>query len=293
MEMIHPGGYFPAGRPTPAAAAVAAIHAAGGSGVEGWFPDGADALPPHVAAALALAAGARARMAWSEAAEYLDGVSMLAPQISSTALKAAVANEVACIALLRGDACEPADTEDVLADGAPPVEHGRTLLNAGVAAGLAGDAGAALDRFTEAERILADAGDEHGLVLAGANRAWALVQAQELAAAWRSAADALKRARRAKDEHGTAVGLMATALVDLARGSANGARQRFGEAQRGFSRTGDVLRQVQCCHALGEIAYDGNDAIRAGALYRDGLALARPAGAQDAIERLTLLFEHR
>jgi hypothetical protein len=86
---------------------------------------------------------------------------------------------------------------------------------------------------------------------------------------------------------------MATGLVDLARGSRNEARQRLGDALRTFGRAGDVLRQVQCCHVLGEIAYDGEDAIRAGALYRDGLALARPAGAQQAIDRLTLLFEHR
>ena len=44
---------------------------------------------------------------------------------------------------------------------------------------------------------------------------------------------------------------------------------------------------------LGEIAYDGEDPIRAGAHYRDGLGLARTAGAVGTVELLTMRFEHR
>jgi hypothetical protein len=50
---------------------------------------------------------------------------------------------------------------------------------------------------------------------------------------------------------------------------------------------------VQCHYLLGEIAYLGEDPIRAGAHYRDALAIARAAEAQEWIELLTLRFEHR
>jgi ATP/maltotriose-dependent transcriptional regulator MalT len=172
-------------------------------------------------------------------------------------------------------------------------DGGRAVLNHAIDVALEGGVEAALEQLAKAERLLAEEGDEHGRVLAGASRAWAHVQRGEPREAWTAASDALRRARRNKDEHGTAIGLMASALVDHARGAYAEARSRLGDASRRFERCGDVLRQVQCRHVLGEIAYDGEDPIRAGSLYREGLGLARKAGHQDAVDRLTLLFEHR
>jgi hypothetical protein len=293
MEMIHPGGFFPAAHPLPTAAQLARAEALQEDADEGWIERGDD-VPPRWYAHLARASAARARLDWSAAEAELASVDAVAAEMGDAGLRAALMNERACISILRGDAADVAALRNLAAsEDAPPVQRGRAEINLGVVAGLAGDADEALAAFARAEAPLAHAGDEHRLVLLGANRAYALTGALDLPAAWRAAADALRRARRVKDEHGTGVGLTATGLVDLARGTRNEARQRLGDALRTFGRAGDVLRQVQCCHVLGEIAYDGEDPIRAGALYRDGLALARPAGAQQAIDRLTLLFEHR
>ncbi|HKP74719.1 MAG TPA: hypothetical protein VJT67_04215, partial [Longimicrobiaceae bacterium] len=104
---------------------------------------------------------------------------------------------------------------------------------------------------------------------------------------------ALRLARREKQDGWVALATFGSALVALARGRRAGARTRLGEAVRLFARSGDAMRQVQCHYLLGEIAYLGEDPIRAGAHYRDGLAVARAAGAQVWIELLTLRFEHR
>ena len=62
---------------------------------------------------------------------------------------------------------------------------------------------------------------------------------------------------------------------------------------RAFTRSGDRLRSVQCHFMLGEIAYEAEDPIRAGSHYRDGLSVAREAGATALVELLSLRFEHR
>jgi tetratricopeptide (TPR) repeat protein len=269
MEMIHPGGYFPAMQPAPSGEA----HADGSA-----------------SEAMATAAAARLRMNWDAVAEAL-GALISSPDAG---VRSAAVAELAGVHLLRGDLdVAQRAAEGALAGDAAPRERGRATLDLGIIRALRGDVDAGLEHLARADVWLAEAGDDHGRVLAGASRAWALVGRAQLRDAWNAAADALRRARRIKDDHATSVGLMATALVDHARGSRGEARQRLGEAVRGFARAGDVLRQVQCHHLLGEIAYEGEDPIRAGALYREALSLARPAGAQEAIDRLTLLFEHR
>jgi hypothetical protein len=125
------------------------------------------------------------------------------------------------------------------------------------------------------------------------NRAQALLEAGELALADDEAAAALRLARREKQDRWVALASLCAALVALARGRRADARTRLGEAARRFARAGDALRQVQCHYLLGEIAYLGEDPIRAGAHYRDALAIARAAEAQEWIELLTLRFEHR
>ena len=129
--------------------------------------------------------------------------------------------------------------------------------------------------------------------VADANRSAAHLGDGRLDRAERAAAAALRAGRRTRDEGVAAIGGLASALAHLARGRRADARTRLGEAVRGFARSGEVLRQVQCHHLLGEIAYDGEDPIRAGAHYRDALKLARQAGATAAVELLMLRFEHR
>ncbi|HWK89465.1 MAG TPA: hypothetical protein VNP72_05700 [Longimicrobium sp.] len=157
-----------------------------------------------------------------------------------------------------------------------------------VVAGLRG-------RHAEALALLrpGDADDGALRVLARANECQALIGVGDMAAAEDAAAHALKAARRLKDEALIAAALFALALAHVARGRRGEARQRLGEALRGFAKAGDVLRQVQCHHLLGDLAYDAEDAVRAGSHYRDGLALARKAGMDEAVELLTLRFEHR
>jgi hypothetical protein len=81
--------------------------------------------------------------------------------------------------------------------------------------------------------------------------------------------------------------------VHRARGERSLARTRLVESARAFARAEDRLRAVQCHYLLGEIAYETEDPIRAGSHYRDGLAIAREAGAAALVELLTLRFEHR
>lgn len=168
----------------------------------------------------------------------------------------------------------------------------RAEIGLALAAGMAGDAEQALRLLGVAAKLVGD-DDAEVLLLMRLNRAQALLAAGELGRAAAEAAAALKLARREKMEHAVALAQLGGALVHLARGRRNDARSSLADAVRGFARTGDALRQVQSHYLLGEIAYLGEDPIRAGSHYRDGLALARAAGAQPWIELLTLRFEHR
>jgi tetratricopeptide (TPR) repeat protein len=150
---------------------------------------------------------------------------------------------------------------------------------------------AALAMLEEASALAR--GDAASDVLVLLNRAQLLLETGDLARAADEAAAALRVARREKRERWVALASLGAALVHIARGRRAAARSRLGEAVRLFARTGDALRQVQCHYLLGEIAYLGDDPIRAGAHYRDALALARPAGKQEWVELLTLRFEHR
>ncbi|HEX8245753.1 MAG TPA: hypothetical protein VF541_19730 [Longimicrobium sp.] len=168
----------------------------------------------------------------------------------------------------------------------------RARIDEAVAAGLAGEHGRALEHLAAAEQAL-DAGNHLGRLLVLANRAQALLDAGDLDAAAREAGAALRLARREKQEHWTALASLGVALAQLARGRRNEARARLGDAVRLFARADDGPRQVQCHYLLGEVAWIGEDPIRAGSHYRDALAIARPAGAQEWIDLLTLRFEHR
>jgi tetratricopeptide (TPR) repeat protein len=196
-------------------------------------------------------------------------------------------------ALLAGDVEGGASIARAVLQGSPSApERFAALLALAVADGLRGRYAEALDGIGAAEAALGEP-DDLQRVLVLANRSAALVALWRLTEAERAAAEALKAGRRMKDDHQAAVGGFARAVAHLARGRRADARTRLAEAVRGFAKAGDLLRQVQCHHLLGEIAYDGEDPIRAGSHYRDGLALARPAGALAAVELLTLRFEHR
>jgi len=175
-------------------------------------------------------------------------------------------------------------------DGSVAAAELRVLVAGAVTEALAGrhrDALAMLDRAQPA-------GDSPGgRLLVAMNRAQALLECGELARAEDEAAAALRLARREKRDGWVALATLGFALVALARGRRADARSRLGEAVRLFARAADAMRQVQCHYLLGEIAYLGEDPIRAGAHYRDALAVARAAGAQEWIELLTLRFEHR
>ncbi|HEX8694522.1 MAG TPA: hypothetical protein VF746_19015 [Longimicrobium sp.] len=165
-------------------------------------------------------------------------------------------------------------------------------IEAGVEAGLAGDGAGALRRFDLAAAELPPEA-LYGRLLLGIDRAQALLLLDDAAGAEDEAVRALRLARREKREHWMALAGLGVALVYLARGRRAEARTRLGEAVRGFARHGDRLRQIQCHYVLGEIAYLGEDPIRAGSHYRDGLAVAREACEQEWIELLTSRFEHR
>jgi tetratricopeptide (TPR) repeat protein len=219
-------------------------------------------------------------------------VAPLAAELSPSETARAL-NERACALLYAGalDAAEAACAAAMeIADA--PGERWRTLVNLGVLAALRGDEEMALRWIGEAETRVPQ-GDAYARLLVLVNRSQALMALGELPQAEEAAAAALRLGRRERDDHWAALGGLALGLVHLARGLRNQARARLGEAARGFARAGDVLRQVQCHYALGEIAYDSDDPIRAGAHYRDGLALARQAAAVDVVELLTLRFEHR
>jgi tetratricopeptide (TPR) repeat protein len=175
-------------------------------------------------------------------------------------------------------------------DAADAVAELRVLVAGAVAAALAGPHAEALQLLDRAQPA---GSSPAGRLLIGMNRAQALLEAGELALADDEAAAALRLARREKQDHWVALASLGAALVGLARGRRADARGRLGDAVRLFARAGDPLRQVQCHYLLGEIAYLGEDPIRAGAHYRDALGVAREADAQEWIELLTLRFEHR
>lgn len=166
-----------------------------------------------------------------------------------------------------------------------------TLVLRAVAEAMDGRHATALAMLDEASPLAR--GDAAADLLVLLNRAQLLLEIGDLARGDDEAAMALRVARREKREGWIALASLGAALVHVARGRRAAARARLGEAVRLFARTGAALRQVQCHYLLGEIAYTGDDPIRAGAHYRDALALARPAGEQEWVELLTLRFEHR
>jgi tetratricopeptide (TPR) repeat protein len=244
----------------------------------------------HVLEAAGLARG---RMAWARADTLAREGAELARRLRLPAMLGAALNESAAARIHAGmlDDAEVAARQAQEAGGA---EHPRAEVNLGVVAALRGDGDEALGRFAAAEAALhGGEADEWTLLLVQANRAMALVARNELAAAQRSAEAALKTGRRARDDHRAALGGLALALAHHARGVRNEARHRLADAVRAFTRGGDQLRAVQCHFMLGEIAYEAEDPIRAGSHYRDGLAVAREAGAAGLVELLSLRFEHR
>lgn len=249
-------------------------------------------FPPLRAAAgqpmLAEAAAARLATDWRAARCAAEHAAAQAMEAGSGDADAQL--ELAGVAILSGHVDEAEALYRRLLDGdsGRPVRF-RAMLGVAVAAGVRGDYAAALDAIDAA----GGAGDDADAVVLLANRSAALLGVGRLWEAERAGADALRAGRRMKDEHQAAVGGFAAGMAHLARGRANEARTRLAECARAFARAGDVLRQVQCHHLLGEIAYDGEDPIRAGSHYRDGLGLARTAGATGTVELLTLRFEHR
>jgi len=175
-------------------------------------------------------------------------------------------------------------------DGSDAAAELRVLVAGAVDSAIAGRQS---DTLTILDRAQPGASNPAARLLIALNRAQALLELGELADADAEAVAALRLARREKQDRWVALASLATALASLARGRRADARSRLGEAVRLFARAGDATRQVQCHYLLGEIAYLGEDPIRAGAHYRDALAVARVAGAQEWIELLTLRFEHR
>ncbi|HYR08245.1 MAG TPA: hypothetical protein VEQ60_10770, partial [Longimicrobium sp.] len=201
--------------------------------------------------------------------------------------------ELAAAALLSGRLDEAEVLyRRVLEGDAGPAARSRAMLGLAAVTGVRGEYEAALDAIAAAEAA-GPAPDDADLALLLANRSAVLLGMGKLGKAEHMGAEALRAGRRLKDDYLAAIGGFAAALAHLARGRRNDARTRLAESVRAFARAGDVLRQVQCHHLLGEIAYDGEDPIRAGAHYRDGLGLARTAGAVGTVELLTLRFEHR
>jgi tetratricopeptide (TPR) repeat protein len=186
--------------------------------------------------------------------------------------------------LSEGDAAPAGDT----AAAARPDPFGAAVAPV-AARGIAGDPAGALEALGRA----GDAPDDASRAVSEANRSAAFLALGELERAERAAAGAVRAGRRARSDAAEAAGQLAAALARLARGGRGEARARLGEAVRGFARSGDRLRQVQCHHLLGEIAWEAEDPIRAGAHYRNALALAREGGMDAAVEVLTLRFEHR
>jgi tetratricopeptide (TPR) repeat protein len=265
VDPLWPGGFFPPLRPASAA-------------TEGM---------------LAQAAAARLATDWPAARSAAEHAAAQALEAGSADGEADALGEMAACALLAGRVDEAEALYRRILDGdAGPSPRFRAMLGLAVVVGVRGDFEAAqegIGGLKDAEATLDDA----DLTLLLANRSAALLGLGRLGKAEHAGAEALRAGRRLKDEHLAAVGGFAAALAHLARGRRNDARTRLAESVRAFARAGDVLRQVQCHHLLGEIAYDGEDPIRAGGHYRDGLGLARSAGAAGTVELLTLRFEHR
>lgn len=264
-DPLYPGAFFPPVRSAPRA----------GGGVPGE------------------AVARRLAMDWSAARCAAEHAAALALEGGSADGEADAVAELAAVTLLSGapDGAE-ALYRRVLQGDAGRAARFRARLGIAVAAGVRGDFSAALDGMAAAEAAGGELEDADVALLL-ANRCAVLTALGRLGAAEHAGGEALRAGRRMKDEHVGAMGGFALALAHLARGRRNDARTRLAEAVRAFAKAADVLRQVQCHHLLGEIAYDGEDPIRAGTHYRDGLALARPAGAVAAVELLTLRFEHR
>ncbi|WP_420130278.1 hypothetical protein [Longimicrobium sp.] len=262
-EPLYPGGFFPPLRPRQ--------------------PDGV----------LGQAAAARLAGDWAAARSAAEHAAAQALEAGSADGEADALGELAAAALFSGRLDDAESLyRRVLEGDAGAAPRARAVTGLAVVAGVRGDYPAALDGIVAAEK--AGVGmDDADLTLLLANRSAALLGLGKLLKAEHAGAEALRAGRRRKDDYLAAIGGFALALAHLARGRRNDARTRLAESVRAFARAGDVLRQVQCHHLLGEIAYDGEDPIRAGAHYRDGLGLARTAGSAGAVELLTLRFEHR
>lgn len=177
-------------------------------------------------------------------------------------------------------------------DRAGASSEAHALIARAVAEALNGRASAALALLDEAGAAT-EAGDASARLLLDINRSQLLLESGDLAGADEAAAAGLRLARRERRDRWAAFAGLSAALVHLARGRRNEARTRLGEAVRLFARGDDAVRQVQCHYLLGEIAYLGEDPIRAGSHYRDALGIARAAREQAWIDLLTLRFEHR
>lgn len=263
IHPLYPGGFFPPLR-TPA-----------GEGM------------------LAQAAAARLATDWRAARCAAEHAAALALEAGAADDEADALGEMAAGALLSGHADEAeALYRRVLAGDAGPLPRFRARAGLGVVAGVRGDYESALGTI-RAALSPGPALDDADYTVVLANISAALLGLGRLYEAEKEGAGALRAGRRRKDDYVAAIGGFAAALAHLARGRANEARTRLSDCARAFARAGDVLREVQCHHLLGEIAYDGEDPIRAGSHYRDGLGLARAAGAAGTVELLTLRFEHR
>jgi len=295
-ELLAPRGYVPAAEPPhlpPPHAGT--VDAGSGAAADDEPGDPLERL-------LADAVVARARMAYDEAARLCALGAAAARAAAADDWAARFADEADAVGLLAPSADDPPSLETVPGtqgwDDAPDASsealpaRGRRQLNAAIGLALGGELDAAAAALAAAEAAM-DPDDAFGRLLVVLNRAQLLLERGEVRAAATEAADGLRMARREKHDYGTALAGLGVALAHLARGRRNEARARLGEAVRTFARYGDALRQVQCHYLLGEVAYLGEDPIRAGAHYRDALAVARPAGAQAWIELLTLRFEHR
>jgi tetratricopeptide (TPR) repeat protein len=255
----------------------------------GFFPP----LRPVTGGVLGQAAAARLATDWPAARSAAEHAAAQALEAGSADDEADALGELAAAALLSGRLDEAkALYGRVLEGDAGPPARARAMLGLAVVTGVRGEYEAALDAIAAAEAA-GPAPDDADLALLLANRSAVLLGMGKLGKAEHMGAEALRAGRRMKDDYLAAIGGFAAALAHLARGRRNDARTRLAESVRAFARAGDVLRQVQCHHLLGEIAYDGEDPIRAGSHYRDGLGLARTAGAVGTVELLTLRFEHR
>ncbi len=265
VDPLYPGGFFPPLRPASAA-------------VEG---------------VLGQAVTARLSTDWRGARCAAEHAAAQALEVGSGDGEADALAEMAGVALLSGAAEEAEALYRRMLDGGPgPRPRSRAMLGLAVVAGVRGEYEAALEGIGAA-KAAGGTLEDADLTLLLANRSAALLGLGRLEKAEHAGAEALRAGRRMKDDYLAAVGGFALALAHLARGRRNDARTRLGESVRAFAKAGDVLRQVQSHHLLGEIAYDGEDPIRAGGHYRDGLGLARATGAVGTVELLTLRFEHR